>query len=433
MRTDRKIAAFAPALVCDSSFLGYTEGCPAEPKQNPMSSHRSGSPKYDLLIKGGRVIDPAQGISDERDVAISGTKVASVANDIPGSEAKQLLDARGKIVTPGLIDLHVHVYDGVMPYGIPADPSCIAKGATTVVDAGSAGAHTFPGFRRHIVNVVSTRVYALLNISVIGQTSSSFTNQWGELLDLRYANPKLAILTIEKNRDIIKGIKVRLGRNLSGENDIQALNLARKVADAVQLPIMVHIGGTTSPLPEILAMLEKKDIVTHCYRGGDGGILDHKGRILAAVAQARQRGVHFDIGHGVGSFSFDVAKSAMKQDFYPDTISSDLHHLNVGGPVFDLATTLSKFILLGMTLDQVIASASINAASAFDFPPGLGTLREGSEADTAIFDLREGKFDFVDSEQRKRIGRVKLCPSATVKSGQIYGEGTAVVPSTVFE
>jgi dihydroorotase len=396
---------------------------------NLISSQHAGTPPYDLLVRGGRAIDPSQGISDERDVAISGGKLARVAKNIPETDARQILDARGKIVTPGLIDLHVHVYDGVVPYGIPPDPNCIAKGVTTVVDAGSSGAHTFPGFRRSIINLASTRVFALLNIAVIGQACHSVTNQWGELLELRYANPKLAIRTIEKNRDVIMGIKVRLGRNLSGDNDIPALKLAREAADAVRLPIMVHIGGTTSPLPDILDMLKSGDIITHCYRAGDGGTLDDNGRVLPAVFKARERGVHFDVGHGVGSFSFDVAEKAMKQDLYPGTISSDLHQLNYAGPVFDLATTLSKFMILGMSLEQVIERASTNAARTLDFPQGFGTLREGAEADVAVFELREGKFDFVDSEQQTRTGRLKLCPVATLKSGQVYGGPTDAIPS----
>ena len=396
--------------------------------QDFLTSQPGGAPQYSLLLKGGRVIDPAQGISEDRDVAVSGSKIARVAKDIAESDAKQVLDVRGKIVTPGLIDLHVHVYDGVVPFGIPADPNCIAKGVTTVVDAGSAGAHTFPGFRRFVINLASTRVYALLNLSVMGMSCASFSNQWGELLDLRYANPKLAILTIEKNRDVILGIKIRLGRNLSGENDMQALKLAREAADAVQLPIMVHIGGTTSPLPDILAMLKKGDIVTHCYRGGAGGVLDDKGRVLPAVFKARDGGIHFDVGHGQGSFSFDVAEKALPQDLYPGTISSDLHEYNVAGPVFDLATTLSKFMFLRMTLEQVIERASTNAARTFSFPQGFGTLREGAEADVAVFELREGNFDFIDCEGQKRVGHLKLFPAATVKSGIIYGGPTGLVP-----
>src|SRR4029079_13922355 len=202
------------------------------------------TPRYDLIVKGGRLIDPAQSISAARDIAVSGTKIARVASDIPVSDARHILDAKGKIVTPGLIDIHVHVYDGVAPLGIPADPNCIAKGVTTVVDAGSAGAHTFPGLRKYVINVVDTRVYALLNISVVGQSTYSNGNPFGELHDLRYANPKLTIRTIEQNRDVILGVKIRLSRHVAGENDLRALGLAREAADAVGLPLMAHIGDT---------------------------------------------------------------------------------------------------------------------------------------------------------------------------------------------
>src|SRR5205809_6304643 len=266
------------------------------------------APRYDLLVKGGRVIDPSQGLSAERDIAISGHNIAHVASAIPESEARQVLNASGKIVTPGLIDIHVHVYDGVAPLGIPADPTCVAKGVTTVVDAGSAGAHTFPGFRKYVINVVDTRVYALLNISVVGQSTLSTDNPFGELLDLRYANPKLTIRTIEQNRDVILGVKIRLTENIAGENDLKALHLAREAADAVKLPLMVHIGGTHSTLDSILSVLKKGDVVTHSYRGGDGGILDANGRVLRSVHAAVGRGVHLDVGHGAGSFSFVVAE-----------------------------------------------------------------------------------------------------------------------------
>src|SRR5579871_1112170 len=208
---------------------------------NLLQAQTRPAPRYDLLVRGGHVIDPAQSLSAVRDVAIAGHTVARVAEQIPEAEARQVLDARGKIVTPGLIDIHVHVYDGVAPLGIPADPNCIAKGCTTVVDAGSAGAHTFPGLRKYVINVVDTRVYALLNISVVGQSTVSEDNSWGELLDLRYANPKLAIRTIEQNRDCIIGVKIRLTRNIAGDHDLEALKLAREASDAVRLPLMVHI------------------------------------------------------------------------------------------------------------------------------------------------------------------------------------------------
>ncbi len=387
----------------------------------------STAPAYDLLIKGGRVVDPSQRLSASRDIAITGHRIARLAASIPESEARQLLDARGKIVTPGLIDIHVHVYDGVAPLGIPADPNCIAKGVTTVVDAGSSGAHTFPGFRKYVINVVDTRVYALLNISVVGQSTLSNDNPHGELLDLRYANPKLAAKIIEQNRDVILGVKVRLTRNIAGDRDLAALRLAREAADAVKLPLMVHIGGTYSPLKDILAILRKGDVVTHSFRGSPGGILDGNGRVLPEVHKAVARGVHLDIGHGRGSFSFETAEKALKQDLLPGTISSDVHQFNVNGPVFDLATTLSKFLHLGLKLEQVIERAATNPANTFGFPKGLGTLQSGAEADVAVFSLAEGDFEFVDALGAKRIGHQKLVPVATVKAGRNYGSASMPV------
>ena len=394
---------------------------------NLLQAQTRPAPRYDLLIRGGHVIDPAQSLSAVRDVAIAGHTVARVAEQIPETDARQVLDARGKIVTPGLIDIHVHVYDGVAPLGIPADPNCIAKGVTTVVDAGSAGAHTFPGLRKYVINVVDTRVYALLNISVVGQSTLSNDNPWGELLDLRYANPKLAIRTIEQNRDVILGVKVRLTQNIAGDHDLEALRLAREASDAVRLPLMVHIGGTHSPLPAILAMLRKGDVITHSFRGSPGGILDDRGRILPEVRKTVAAGVHMDVGHGAGSFSFDTAEKAMRQELLPGTISSDVHQFNVNGPVFDLATTLSKFMHLGMTLEQVIERATSNPAGTFGFPKGLGTLREGAEADVAVFSVAEGRFEFTDSVGGKRTGTRKLVPVATVKTGRIYGSASIPV------
>jgi len=413
--------AVGSSLVC-SLAAGWTDLLRAQDTRGATAP-----PRFDLLVKGGRVVDPSQALSGERDVAIAGGKIARLAANIPETEARQTLQARGKIVTPGLIDIHTHVYDGVAPLGIPADPTCIAKGVTTVVDAGSAGAHTFPGLRKYVINVVDTRVYALLNISVVGQSTLSPDNSHGELLDLRYVNPKLAVRTIEQNRDVILGVKIRLSRHITGENDLAALRLAREAADAVRLPLMVHIGGSYSPLRDILALLKKGDVITHSFRGQPGGILDDQGRVLPEVRAAVAGGVHLDIGHGQGSFSFDTAEKALRQELLPGTISSDVHQFNVNGPVFDLATTLSKFLHLGLTLDQVIERAATNPANTFGFPKGLGTLREGAEADVAVFALAEGDFEFVDALGQKRIGHRKLNPAATVKAGKIYGSASIPV------
>ena len=408
------------ALVC--SFV--------PPWEYLLGGQQGGSTTYDLLISGGHVVDPSQGLSAIRDVAIAGGRVARVAPEIAGADAKQILDARGKIVTPGLIDVHVHVYDGVAPLGIPADPNCIAKGVTAVLDAGSAGAHTFPGLRKNVINVVDTRVFALLNLSVVGQSTFSPDSPYGELLNLDHANPRLAIRTIERNRDVILGVKVRLSKFVAGEKDLEALRLAKEVSGAVGLPLMAHIGGTHSPLKDILAMLDGSDVVTHSYHGREHGILDARGRVLPEVRSAVERGVHFDVGHGAGSFAFDVAEKAVAQDLLPGTISSDVHHYNVHGPVFDLATTLSKFMHMGLTLEQVIERAATNPANTFGFPEGLGTLSEGSEPDVAVFSLEEGDFELIDAHGESRMGHRKLVPVATVKAGKIYGSASIPVAGT---
>jgi len=411
-------ASVAGSLLCSVTAAG---------QESLSGQSASRAPRYDLLVRGGRVVDPSQNLFDDRDVAIAGGRVSAVGIGIPEANARQILNAKGKIVTPGLIDVHVHVYDGVAPLGIPADPNCVAKGVTTVVDAGSAGAHTFPGLRKYVIGVAETRVYALLNISVVGQSTYSPDNPFGELLDLRHANPRLTIRTIEQNRDTILGIKIRLTRNLAGDHDLRALGLAREAADAVKLPLMVHIGGSYSPLKDILAMLKPGDVITHSFRGGDGGILDDKDRVLPEVRSAVARGVHLDVGHGAGSFSFDTAEKAFRQELLPGTISSDVHQYNVNGPVFDLATTLSKFLHLGLPLPQVVERATANAARLFAFPQGLGTLRPGAEADVAVFSLEEGHFEFVDALGARRIGQQKLVPVATVKSGRLYGSASIPV------
>jgi dihydroorotase len=401
--------------------------CTLYDQTEPLLAQRPGpTPQYDLLIRGGRVIDPSQNLSTEVDIAIRQGKVARITKGIAESDARQVLDARKMIVTPGLVDVHVHVYDGVAPLGIPADPNCIAKGATTVVDAGSAGAHTFPGFRQYVVRMVETRVYALLNISVVGQSTLSDGNPFGELLDIRYANPKLTIKMIEQNRDVILGVKVRLSRNVAGDNDLRALGLAREAADAVGLPLMAHIGDTHTPLPQILAMLKPGDLITHCYHGRAGGILDDRDRILPEVRKAVESGILLDVGHGAGSFSFRIAEKALPQGVLPGTISSDVHQANVNGPVYDLATTLAKFLHMGISLEEVIRRATANPAKALAFAPGTGSLREGGTADVAVFELREDPWEMVDSMGDKRPGKWRLRPMATVKAGRPYGN--SVVP-----
>lgn len=385
---------------------------------------RGRSYRYTLLVKGGRVIDPSQGLAAPRDIAVSGSKIALVADSIPKGDALHVIDASDHIVTPGWIDIHVHVYDGVAPLGIPADPNCIAKGVTTAIDAGSAGAHTFPGLRKFVINTADTRILALLNISVVGQSTLSQDNPWGELLDLRYANAALAAKTIERHRDVIVGMKVRLTRNIAGEHDLEALRRAREAADAAGLPVMVHIGGSHSTVPQILKLMKPGDVITHSFRGGEGGILDDDGRVHDEILESVASGIHLDIGHGAGSFSFKTAETAMEQGLLPGTISSDVHQFNVHGPVFDLATTVSKFLHLGLTLEEAVRRVTSNPSQVFRRLNELGTLREGAEADIAVMSLEGGEFQLVDALGATRTGRRMLRPVATVKAGQLYGSAS---------
>ena len=374
---------------------------------------------YDLLIKGGKVIDPSQGVEAELDVALLAGKVASVAPGIPEAQAREVIRAHGKIVTPGLIDLHTHVFPYVGPYGIEPDPYFVRRGVTSVIDAGTSGAFTFPAFRRFIIERAATRIRALLHVVSIGMVAGSTPNM-GELEDLRYCDPKLAAEAAGKNRDLVVGFKIRFSEQYTGPNDLEGMRRARATADEASLPLMIHIGGSYSPLKEFLALMKKGDVVTHSFNSHPHGLLDAGGRVVPEVLEARERGVLFDVGHGAGSFSFDVMEQCLKQGFLPDTISSDLYSANINGPVYDLLTTLSKFLLLGISLRDVIARATVNSSQVFNFGARIGTLKPGAEADVSVLDLKEGEFTFTDSDGKSRTGRSKLEAVTTVRGGKVF-------------
>jgi dihydroorotase len=371
---------------------------------------------YDILIKNGVVIDPSQGLHEKRDIAITKGKIESMEKDISSDKAREIIDASEHIVTPGLIDIHVHVYPGVSHYGIDADTHALAHGVTTVMDAGSSGADTFEGFRRYVVNVSDTRIVAFLNISTMGMISPSV----GELEDLRFADVEKAIEVIERNRDIIQGVKVRMSRSIVGDNGIQPLLLAKRAAEAVKMPIMVHVGNTPMPLADILGEMRRGDILTHCFHGSENGILDNQGNILDAVSEAVKKGVNLDVGHGRGSFSFNVAEKALAQGVSPQTISSDLHHYNVFGPVYNLATTVSKFLYLGLSLNEALSKVTVTPAKLLGIDEELGNLRKGSIADVSIFKLKKGNFSFLDTVGKTVVGNRLLKPAAVVKGGKVY-------------
>jgi dihydroorotase len=362
---------------------------------------------YDLLIKGGRVIDPSLGLDGIRDVAIAGGKIVAVEADIAG-DASQTIDARGKIVAPGLIDIHTHA--GRSKEG-PA--LLLQDGVTGWVDAGSAGADNID----QIATVARTGPQvgrALVNIARTGVISPA-----GELHDMNAANVALAQGAIARHRDVVVGVKARLSENVADANDLEALRRAQEAAAPFNLPVMIHIGQSYSPMRAILPLLKRGDIVTHMYAPAPNGILDDKGRLFADVAAARRRGVIFDFGNGtLDHFDWATVERATKQGFWPDTISTDWNVMSKTTGVVDFPNVMSKFIMFGMPLGQIIACATVNAARVFPSFDDRGTLNVGAPADVAILELREGSFEFLDNYKGTRTGSQRLFPAGTVLAGK---------------
>lgn len=367
-----------------------------------------------LHIAGGTVIDPASGLHARGDLRIEAGRIGAVGRDLPRDADADVLDATDLLVVPGLVDLHVHVYPGVADLSVEADPTCLGRGATTVVDGGSAGANTFAGFRTLVTEPSRGRILAFLNISAMGQVDTHL----GELHDLRFADPERAIAVAEANRDVIVGFKVRVSEMLAGPNGIAGLERALEAGTATGLPVMVHIGGTSFGLEEVVDRLRPGDVVTHSFTGWQpGGILDDGGRIVPGAAEARARGVQFDVGHGAGSFTWRVAEAALADGFRPDSISTDLHRFNIASPVHDLATTMSKFLLLGLPLQEILAMVTMAPAETLGMTGLIGTLAVGSEADVTVLRIEEGRFDLVDSAGDVREARQRLVPVGVVRAG----------------
>ena len=327
-----------------------------------------------------------------------------------------VVELAGLYASPGWIDLHVHTYWGVSHYGIEADPHCLARGVTTALDAGSAGAQTFPAFERNVLETADTRLFAMLNISSQGM----LVRKVGELEDIRYADVEAAVETCRRHTNFLKGIKIRLTPKLVGNNAREALPLALEAAEQLGLPLMVHPNGSDIPMAELTGRLRAGDILTHMYHGWSSNILDEKGKVLPEVTEAAQRGVIMDVGHGNGSFLHDTARRAMDQGLLPTTISSDIHAYNVGGPVYDLATTASKFLSLGLSLDQVISRITEVPARILGMEDRIGTLREGSHGDITVFSLQEGDFAYSDSYENIFQGDKRLVPVLAVREGKVY-------------
>jgi dihydroorotase len=362
---------------------------------------------YDLLIKGGRVIDPSVGLDAIRDVAIVAGKIAAVEADITG-DAADTIDARGKVVAPGLIDIHTHaarVAEGAR--------ICLQDGVVGWVDCGSAGADNIDQIAA-AARAAPQIGRVLINISRTGNAPD------GELIDINRADVGLARGAIARYRDVVIGVKARLTRDIAGTNDLEALRRAQVAAAPFNLPVMIHMGQSVSPMRAILALLKRGDIVTHMYAPPPNGILDGEGRLLPDATAARRRGIIFDLGNGGnGHLRWDVVERATEQGFWPDTLSTDWTANSRDNPsVIDFPNVMSKFIMLGLPLAQVIARATVNAARVFPAFADQGTLNVGAPADVVIMELREGTFAFVDNYKGTRTGHQRLFPVATVLAGK---------------
>ena len=376
---------------------------------------------FDILLRQGELIDPSQQLRGTRDVGIRDGKIETIAERIDNCTAKHVVDARGLYVVPGLIDLHVHVYRDHCPLSLDPDELCPAGGVTTMLDAGSAGSLNFGGFRRDIIERHDTQVLALVNLSCIGLVAFQF----GELMDPRYADREGVVRTLEKHPGVAVGVKIRASKHIIGDGEQGWNNFMTAVGAARDSGtwLMVHIGESPMSIPEMLQHLDKGDCITHCFKGGSQTILGTDGQLHPAVRDASERGVIFDVGHGAGSFQWEIVQAALDQGFEPNTISTDLHELNVHGPVYDMPTTMSKFLALGVSLERVIEMSTTRPAQVLGKSTELGTLREGTVADVAMLEKRDGNFLLTDSYGTRRVATELLVAAATIRRGTLVAGG----------
>jgi dihydroorotase len=372
----------------------------------------------DLILKGGRIIDPANGRDMIADIGFGDGKVVAIGLDLP-LRGTEIVDARGLIIVPGLIDLHTHVYWGGTSLGVDAGIIAQRSGTTTFVDAGSAGPGNFHGFRRHVIEPSTLRILPFLNVSFPGIFAFAATVMVGEAADLRLIDPRECLRVITANRDLIVGVKVRVGRGAGGTSGIAPLDMAIEIAEEVGLPVMAHLDHPPPSRLEVLSRLRRGDVITHCFRPFPNAPVMADGRVREEVLEARRRGVVFDIGHGGGSFGFRTAEKMLEAGFLPDVISSDVHALSVDGPAFDQLVTMSKFLALGVELGAVIR-ASTSAPAAALGRSDLGHLGVGALGDASVLELTEGEFDFKDVLGETRRGTQRLQVSRLVVAGRSW-------------
>jgi dihydroorotase len=383
--------------------------------------------KFDLLITGGEVLDPSQGLRAKRDVGIRYGLIEAVEADIPATRALRVLNASGKLVTPGLIDLHAHVFPYGSAIGIPADELVPFQGTTTMVSAGDAGANNFAVFRRYVVAQTRTRLYAFVHIANTGLTPFPAP----ELFNIDFAQIDAAAKAVAENADMVVGVKVRMSENVIARHGLEPLRRAIAACEKSGTggKVMCHIGGveTEQLMSEILDVLRPGDILTHSYSGapnvaGRFTNIVQNGRLLPAALAAKRRGVVFDVGHGGGSFDYTIAEAAIAQGAGPDVISSDIHVFSGNSPGMPYLTwVMSKFLNMGFALEQVVAMATVNPARVINRLPKLGTLQTGAPGDVSILEVVEGAVEFVDTRNNKRAGKVHLRPAQAVLAGVPFG------------
>ena len=369
-------------------------------------SQAAQSGRYDLIVKGGRVIDPGTRLDAIRDVAVAGGRIAAISPSL-SSDAADMIDARGKLVVPGLLDIHTHV-------GRYADGPLLVlqDGVTGWIDAGSQGAD-------HVADTIAVarsspqQGRVLINIGRAGILPE------GDTMDLARADVGAAREAISKNRDFIAGVKARLSRDVAGPNDYEVLRRAQEVASSFGLPVMIHMGQTITPLAKLFPLLKRGDVVTHMFAPPPNSIVDDSGKIEPAVMAARQRGVWFDVGNGQnGHIRWDTVETIVKARFWPDTFSTDWATNSRSTGVIDLPNCMSKLLGYGMTVSEAVARVTVIAAGTFPLFHDRGTLNVGAPADVALLELREGSFEFLDNYKNTITGRQRFFPSGTVLAGK---------------
>jgi len=383
---------------------------------------------YELLVKGGTVIDPAQKIHEPMDVGISDGKIAALAGDIASSEAKRVIDTKGMLVTPGIIDFHCHVADGAYHNALVPDDAGVLAGATTVCDGGTTGYANFPCFKKFVIPQARTDVFCFLSMAATGLAVMP------ELWSWRNINTDAMLKTIEENRDIIKGVKIRANGSLVENLGAEAIKAAKRVAAGAGLPLMVHIGidphETTSESAmtafnrEMLPLLERGDTLNHIYSPKPGGVIKPDGNILPEFKEATKRGVFLDTAIGRTQWSLEIARKAMEQGILPTTITTDLTLLTIKGPVYSVVATMSKFMAVGLSLDQVVEMTTINPARILSEEQRRGKLSIDMPADVSIMEPQEGEFLFTDGAAGHTFeGGLLLVPKLTLKNGEEIAPG----------